>query len=222
MNSKPDRLSISSNPEKSVNLLAARVDELRRELRQRQAEQLADYTLSIYTQNPDGTGEYRLGFWEQDVVVTHPAFDIVDISSRSPLNPGQQALILYYFYTANGSLPTGEWISFSNLQDGRFYAQAFQGYTGNELSKVFRGEQVQLERAASILLGKPYPLGDAAFEFILLPKIHLLVVFWQGDEDFPPNYQILFDASVNQFLPTDACAIAGSMLTRKLIKAYAP
>jgi hypothetical protein len=28
----------------------------------------------------------------------------------------------------------------------------------------------------------------------------------------------LFDASASHYLPTDACAIAGSMLTRQLIK----
>jgi hypothetical protein len=219
MNQKTDNQGASFTSDKNINLLAARADELRQALRQCHVALLAEYTSSTYYPHPDGTGEFQLDFWERQVVITYPAFEMSDLLSRQPLNPGQQALILYYFYTANGAQITGAWISFSDLQDGRFYTSAFQGYTGRELAKNFQNDSLLFESAARLLNGKPYPLGDVAFEFTMLPKIHLLVVFWQGDEDFPPNYQILFDAAVNNFLPTDACAIAGSMLTRKLISA---
>lgn len=203
--------------EKSISLLAARADEIRQVLRQRQVHLLADNTHSIFTQQTEGSGIFRLGFWDQEILISFPEFEMVDSSTNQPLNPGQQALVLYYFFTSNGAQPSGEWISFSNLQDGLFYSQAFQGYTGRELAKVFQNDLARFKRTAIQLNGVTYSLGDAAFEFSLLPKVHLLAVSWQGDEDFPTNYQILFDAAVNQFLPTDACAIAGSMLTRKLI-----
>jgi len=60
-------------------------------------------------------------------------------------------------------------------------------------------------------------LGDAAYEFQVLPMVSLLVVTWQGDEEFNSTYQILFDAAVSHHLPTDACAILGSNLTNRLI-----
>ena len=61
-------------------------------------------------------------------------------------------------------------------------------------------------------------VGNASYKFIALPKVPLAVVFWCGDEDFPPSCKILFDSSVSKFLPTDACAILGSMLTQKILK----
>jgi len=67
------------------------------------------------------------------------------------------------------------------------------------------------------LKGVEVSFADRAFLFWVFPRVPLLLVYWQGDEDFPPNSQILFDACVASYLPTDACAIAGSMLTRKLI-----
>jgi hypothetical protein len=51
----------------------------------------------------------------------------------------------------------------------------------------------------------------------MLPRVSLLTVYWQGDEDFPSSAQILFGVEVKHYLPTDACAIAGSMLTRQLV-----
>jgi hypothetical protein len=47
----------------------------------------------------------------------------------------------------------------------------------------------------------------------------MLLVCWTGDEDFPAACQLLFDASAPHYLPTDGCAITGSLLTRQLLKA---
>ncbi|MFN2105113.1 MAG: DUF3786 domain-containing protein [Candidatus Promineifilaceae bacterium] len=47
----------------------------------------------------------------------------------------------------------------------------------------------------------------------------MAAVCWLGDEDFPTSYRILFDRSIEHHLPTDACAILGSMLTTRLTKA---
>jgi hypothetical protein len=60
--------------------------------------------------------------------------------------------------------------------------------------------------------------GDVSFKYQALPLVPLLVVAWLGDEDFPPNYQVLFDTNASHHLPTDAYAILGSTLTKRLIK----
>ena len=67
------------------------------------------------------------------------------------------------------------------------------------------------------LNGRVERLGDKSFSFSVLPYVSLLAVCWQGDEDFLASYRVLFDANVSHHLPTDACAILGSILTRRLI-----
>ncbi|MDL1911699.1 DUF3786 domain-containing protein, partial [Chloroflexi bacterium CFX6] len=52
-----------------------------------------------------------------------------------------------------------------------------------------------------------------------LPRVPLMTTYWLGDEDFPSSCKILFDESATHYLPIDACAILGSMLTRKIIAA---
>jgi Domain of unknown function (DUF3786) len=168
--------------------------------------------------------ELRLHLWGKPVCLTLPGFTVLDTTTRQPLRPDQELLLLYYFSTADGTPETGQWISFADLPGGRFYNQAFQGYTGHELAKAFGPDQAAFERAAVSLDGRPYPLGDAAFLFHVLPRVALLVIFWQGEDsedtvDFPPSFQILFDSSASHYLPTDACAILGSTITRRLISA---
>jgi hypothetical protein len=170
----------------------------------------------------------HLHLWGKPVSLALPGFTALDASTLQPLRPDQEMLLLYYFSAAAGNAAgtaeTGQWTSFADLPDGRFYNQAFQGYTGHELAKAFGPDQAAFERAASSLDGRPYPLGDAAFLFHVLPRVALLVIFWQGEDsedtvDFPPSFQILFDSSASHYLPTDACAILGSSLTRRLIAA---
>jgi hypothetical protein len=135
------------------------------------------------------------------------------------LIPPETALLLYYFHTADGTPLSGRWISFSDLPDGRFYNQAFQGYTGRELSRAFGLDPEGFQRAAMRAGGTPQDFGDLAFKFPILPYVAFLAVLWRGDEDFPSSCQILFDASAPHSLPTDACAVAGSLLTRRLLAA---
>lgn len=199
------------------NHLLARLEELRAELRLRTPEDIAARTGATFTPHaPDG-GNFTISVWDQELVLDFPELNARSVSARLEVGPAIQALILYYFISADGTPVTGRYIAYSELPDGRFYSQAFQGYTGQELARRFANDPEALHRTAGKLGGSPQSLGDCSYLFPLFPNINLMLVFWQGDEDFPSNCQILFDQAAASQLPTDACAIAGSMLTRKLL-----
>jgi hypothetical protein len=145
-----------------------------------------------------------------------------DAASGQELPIYLQAMLFYYLTTCDGPPASGHWIAFSELPDGRFYTQAFQGYTGAPLAQAFGEDVMAFSQAAETCLGeRRYSFGDMAYAFQALPRVAVLVVLWQGDEDFPSTCQVLFDASARHCLPTDACAILGSQITRQLIKANA-
>jgi hypothetical protein len=206
----------------SQDHLIQRIEELRSSLRSRDAQELSELTGAAFEALDDGSGAFHLQVWRRPLIVSYPDFvgRYPDTDQEATLSI--QALLLYYFTTADGAPITGQWISFSELPDGKFYQQAFQGYTGTELSRVFQNNQRSFINAATNLGGVAQPLGDAAFSFLALPRVPLLVIFWQGDEDFPASYRILFDQSAPHYLPADVYAIVGSMLTRQLIKARQP
>lgn len=197
--------------------LQGRVIELRQQLAGRDFSQLARLTAAKFVPASTHQGRFEFLYWNEQVFL--PTNDFIPLASAShtPLSIPHQAIILYYFNTADGSPLLENWISFSDLPEGRFYNQAFQGYTGKVLLQRFGSDVALLEKAALRSSGVPYPFADKSFCFQLFPRVQLLLVFWQGDEDFPPNIQILFTSNSPSYLPTDACAIAGSMLTRKLI-----
>ena len=61
--------------------------------------------------------------------------------------------------------------------------------------------------------------GDASFSFRLLPRVWLAVVLHLADDEFPASANVLFDAAVSHYLPTEDLAVLGGILTGRLIKA---
>jgi len=166
-------------------------------------------------------GEFRLEMWNRPIQVSCPEMLVRDAASGQELPTYLQAMLYYYLVTCDGTPASGQWIAFSELPDGRFYAQAFQGYTGLPLAQAFGEDLSAFSQAAETCLGeRRYTFGDKAYAFQALPRVAVMVVLWQGDEDFSSTCQVLFDSSVSHCLPTDACAILGSHITKQLIKAH--
>lgn len=217
---KPN-LSFSPDPSRFAHL----VETLRSSLAGSDALLLAANTGATYQALGAGQGIFHFFHWGQATDLSYPEYIARDQSTDQELPLINQALLLYYFNTADGAPTEQGWIAFSELPDGRFYSQAFQGYTGRELARAFQNDFQAFKNAAWALGGVgmkagPTMPGDLAFAFQALPRVPLLVAAWQGDEDFSSSFQILFDASVSHYLSSESCAILGSMLSRKLIAQY--
>lgn len=208
-------------PRELTNPLENKVADLRAELRGADPWRLATTTGAIYEPAPAGEGgAFRLHVWGQPTLVSFPDFEGHDAASGRPLFTLMQAMLAYYFNMSENRPLTGRWVAFSELPNGTFYTQAFQGYTGQKLLQEIREDYTGFEQAAMASGGQRVAFADAAFAFRAMPYVALLVACWQGDEDFSPSYRVLFDAACSHHLSTDGCAILGSMLTKQLIKDY--
>ena len=196
--------------------LERRADELRSDLLHRDVNQLAELTgTSIKKRGEDFLFEFL--YWDKPVEMSSSDFLARDPETKQLLPPIHQAMILYYFHSSKGSPPSGKWISFSELEDGQFYNSAFQGYTARKLTQYFQMDYEKFETRNEDQCGARVDFGDGAFRYQILPQIAILIVYWKGDEEFPPSYKILFEDIADYHLPTDGCAILGSMLVGKLL-----
>ena len=222
MTERPDIHANSIPASPPLDGLAGRVEELRRRVQFSDPFELAARCAVQYLPRDEdrAQGEFRLEMWGRPTRVSYPEMVAQDATNGQELPNYLQAMLLYYLATCDGTPASGQWIAFSELPDGRFYAQAFQGYTGVPLAQAFGEDLAAFSQAAEACSGeRRYSFGDMAYAFQALPRVALLVVLWQGDEDFPSTCQVLFEASISHCLPTDVCAILGSQLTRQLIKA---
>ena len=197
---------------------ASRVDELRSTLRLQDPELVAVRSAVSYLTLGPERGKLHVPLWGTTYVLSFPELIVYD-NHDLPLSEFQQAMFLYYLLTADGTRLTGKWVSFADLPDGRMYNAAFQGYSGNEIVKTFGFDLDGFKSACIEIDGEPVDIGSASFVFQALPRVPLMLTYWLGDEDFPSSCKVLFDESAGHYLPIDACAILGSMLTSRVIRA---
>jgi len=193
--------------------LRPRIAEARAELLGRDPAELARLAGAEYR-----GGELRLRLFDREYRIPHPELVAYEQEGGEPVPEEVQALLLDYLRHADGTEPKGEWLAFRELEGGQFYYKAFQGYSGDHLARSLGDDLEGLRRAAERLGGEPLELGDLSFKFAVLPHLWLAVVYWQGDEEFPPRASVLFDTAAAHYLPTDGLAILGRWLCAKLIK----
>jgi hypothetical protein len=204
--------------EKSNALLQVRIEQLRMQIQsKRDPQQIANCTGCEFTEEPSGK-YFELFLFEKNIHLSYPELVATDFQGKTELPISSQAMICYHLLTADGSPMEDRWISFAELPDGRFYQKAFQGYSGDELASYFGNDVNLFKKVNQLLQGESLSVGDAGFRYMALPKVPLAVIYFMGDDEFPSTCKLLFDASARHYLPTDACAILGSMLTHRILQ----
>jgi hypothetical protein len=194
------------------------IDDLAQSLRRRDPAEIARRAGCEYEAEA-----FRLAYWHEPLHVTWPDLTAHRPADNKPCSTFDQAMLLYYLDCADGAPLAGHWIGFRELPNGAFYAQAYQGYSGNRMAGIFGSQPNAFEQAALALHGDAVSdLGTTAFSFQPLPRIHLAAALWPGDEEFAARGAVLFDAACSHYMTTDGLALLGSGLVGRLARAAPP
>jgi len=201
----------------NISPLSRKTQNLRVKLSRRSPQKLARQTGTNYLESDPARGHFHFAYWGNQVILSRTDFVARDRDTQQALGILDQAMIAYYFHDSRNSGPGQSWISFSELPDGQFYTSAFQGYTSQKIQAAFQNQYETFDQAARDIGGQAVDFASRAYRLQILPRAAALIACWKGDQELPPSYRILFQDSVIHHLPTDACAILGSMITSKLI-----
>lgn len=67
-------------------------------------------------------------------------------------------------------------------------------------ARRFTGHTEELSRICQSLGGTALDRGDVSYQFAAFPQIPLQLVFWDADEDFPAQAQVLVDSFVTDYV----------------------
>lgn len=175
-----------------------------------------------YAGTPEA-GTFRATLLGQRIELEFPSFEGRFTATGRQTAEHAAALLAYYVATSDGTPPTGSWIAFSDLPDGRFYCSTWRGYTGRVLARHFGNDVAGVLRAGESLGGTDVDLpGDARIGFRVLPHVPVALAYWSGDDEFEARADFLFDATAGHHLPTDAYAVLCKWLTDTLVDAGPP
>ena len=158
----------------------------------------------------------RVPFLNRTYRIGVPGFAFSDMAPEPKDVPIQeQVLILHYLRAGGLQFSTGNWIAYREIQGASFYFSAFVKRAIDPLKNTFGANIQGLVKAAERLGGQTIPAGDAGFEFRVLPRIPLQLILWEGDAEFPPEANILFDETIGDILsPEDVAWLSGMLVYR--------
>ena len=88
-------------------------------------------------------------------------------------------------------------------------------YTGRVLTRAAFtfGFRLDAFRAACEKLGgTPLPHGDAGYEFTLIGDYKIRILVWEGDDEFPPNAQVIYSDNFAEGFAAEDRVVAGDIL----------
>ncbi|MCP3925843.1 MAG: DUF3786 domain-containing protein [Desulfobacterales bacterium] len=117
-----------------------------------------------------------------------------------------------------------DWVSFKDFKREAHFANVnfFSSEAEQVIVRRFSGKKNKLLKACIKADGfkskvdLPY---DLSIQFNVLPRISLLLLFNDNDEEFSAQCIVLFQKHSEFYLDPESLAIAGSMLSKKILEA---
>ena len=153
-----------------------------------------------------------------DYEITWPKFSIQsnDPSGFALSNLPAQMLLIRYLLEGKKSVGTGAFLPYREMPWGEVYLKPFTGRCLNRAAFTF-GTRLEAFRAAiestpAIVLDK----GDVSCQVEIMPGYDVRLIVWEGDDEFPPNSQILFSDNFPQAFSAEDRTVVGDILISDL------
>lgn len=129
-----------------------------------------------------------------------------------------EAMAVYHLLYYTKDLPTisGKWVPSHTIDGVVSRNPAVPDPLLAPFAQKYTGRMDDLENMCRAAGGVKLETGDVSFEFEAFPWIHLCLVFWDADEDFPAQVQILVDQCVTDFIHYETVGCIISDLLEKL------
>jgi hypothetical protein len=157
-------------------------------------------------------------YLNQSYQITLPDIEISVVGSEVEVPIKDKILILHYLTLAKGVPITNRLIAFKELPEGANYFPTFSKRSIEPLINHFGKQPYLLIDAAGKLGGHKVDYGDAAVTISAFSRVPVTLVLWRGDEEFPPRGNILFDATISDYLSTYDIIVLCETITWKLVK----
>ncbi|MCB2166988.1 MAG: DUF3786 domain-containing protein [Deltaproteobacteria bacterium] len=186
------------------------------DLAQRSLEELANLTLALPL--PDGRLQFR--FLNEDIRVDIPnqrllhIHDGYDIPLEDPL---LELVTLAYLNRVDAVLPLDrDIVGLQDLKESHFFAGPHELQTDLVLERYGK-DPAAFRQAVASLDGRMTDMADAAGRLLPFPRIPLYFLMWFADEEFPARLRVLFDRSIERFLPADAIWALVNRVARAMV-----
>ena len=134
---------------------------------------------------------------------------------------GTRVILSKYLLMCPAEEPgSNDWAAYRDFKDSGPLTTYFANDVEGAVANAFAGRTEDLEKAAELLGGYvpetafPY---DVCRCFNALPRVPLLMLFNDVDEEFPARCTVLFQAGAEEYLDGECLAMLGAQLSGRLV-----
>ncbi len=157
-------------------------------------------------------GEFYVNLLGREFAISHPDYALraVDGGSLPPLPT--QTFLLRYLLESRQIAWGGQWKTFREMPWGEMYIQPYTGRVLTRAAFTF-GTRLTAFRAACEKMGAlPLKHGDAGYQFNLIGDYQIQILVWEGDDEFPPNAQVIYSDNFAEGFAAEDRVVAGDIL----------
>lgn len=113
---------------------------------------------------------------------------------------------------------SGQWVSFRQLRGAAPFDDAFRRGVTEPFARLFSGQVDVLNRAMTALGALPLPVSDAGWQVDAFACIPVRFLFWDGDDEFPAQGNLLFDTSATDFIHQESIVTIAMATLQRLVE----
>ena len=144
---------------------------------------------------------------------------ITDPSGREPVYSIKVVLCQYLLQHTSNHSNDNAWVSYKDFKDAAPLAHTYHVNIEADIAKTFEGRLNTLEKKCMTIGGYGYSEKlnyDLCIKFDALPRIPILLLFNDADDEFPAQCLLLFERRAGLYLDMECLAILGSLLAELL------
>ena len=155
----------------------------------------------------------------KEYAISHPEYAIraTDGGKLPPLPT--QTFLLRYLLESKSAAWAGEWKTFREMPWGEMYIKPYSGRVLTRAAFTFGFRTAAFKAACEKMGAEAVKHGDAGFRFDLIGDYQMQILVWEGDDEFPPNAQVLYSDNFAEGFAAEDRVVAGDILI-STIKSY--
>ena len=156
--------------------------------------------------------EFYVNLLGREFAIFHPDYALraLDGGALPPL-PTQTFLLRYLLESKQASWG-GQWKTFREMPWGEMYIKPYTGRVLTRAAFTF-GFRLDAFRSACEKMGATaLKHGDAGYQFNLIGDFMIQILVWEGDDEFPPNAQVIYSDNFAEGFAAEDRVVAGDIL----------
>ena len=160
--------------------------------------------------------EFTVKLLGREFAIAHPEYAIRPLDGgKLPALP-TQTFLLRYLLESRDVAWKGQWKTFREMPWGEMYIKPYTGRVLTRAAFTFGFRLSAFRTAAEKMGAKPVAHGDAGYEFELVSGYKMQILVWEGDDEFPPNTQVLYSDNFAEGFAAEDRVVSGDILITEI------